>query len=133
MIFIDTNVLVAYAVADDANHTRAVHVFERIIKGEFGRAFTSDYIFDETATVILARSTISKAIQAGELIRKFTEILLVNKDAFDAAWKLFKEQKSSRLSFTDCTAIVLMEQEGIQNIATFDREFEVVKSINVVR
>ena len=133
MIFIDTNVLVAYAVADDANHTRAVHVFERIIKGEFGRAFTSDYIFDETATVILARSTISKAIQAGELIRKFTEILLVNKDAFDAAWKLFKEQKSSRLSFTGCTAIVLMEQEGIQNIATFDREFEVVKSINVVR
>jgi predicted nucleic acid-binding protein len=40
------------------------------------------------------------------------------------AWKLFGEQKGMRFSFTDCMIIAQMSLNGIDQLATFDEEFE---------
>lgn len=133
MIFIDSSVLVAFAVEKDSNHQKALKLLEKLVVGEFGTIFTSDYIFDETTTVIFARSkSIKEAILAGEYILNSTNLLKVEEESFKDAWAQFKNQKLTKLSFTDCTNLSLMKNRGIRNIATFDGEFSKIESISVV-
>jgi predicted nucleic acid-binding protein len=87
--------------------------------------FTSDYIFDETVTVIecvLGRHDL--AVKVGEALRSSprTEILSVDRDISEASWKLFESSRG--LSFTDCTSLVLISEFGIQAAFTFDRHLK---------
>ena len=87
--------------------------------------FASDYIFDETVTVIecvLGRHDL--AVKVGEALRSSprTEILSVDRDISEASWKLFESSRG--LSFTDCTSLVLISEFGIQAAFTFDRHLK---------
>ena len=125
LILIDSSVFVAYAVEDDGNHERAVKVIERIANGDFGPAFTSDYIFDETTTVTFIRSkSLQKAVLVGNYIKNSVEMIRVDGDLFNDSWEMFKNQKASKFSFTDCSNISIIRDRGIKHIATFDSEFK---------
>ncbi|MBI2183849.1 MAG: hypothetical protein HYU39_02700 [Thaumarchaeota archaeon] len=56
MIFLYSSYLVAVTVENDQNHENAIKLNREIAKGKFGRAVISDYIFDETVTVIFGRT-----------------------------------------------------------------------------
>jgi len=106
---------------------------DEIIDGKFGNLIISDYIFDETLTVTFSRSReLKKAVLVGTNLRNSVEILKVDETNLEEAWNLFKDQKDTKFSFTDCTTLSLMNKMGIENIATFDRDFKNVKGINVV-
>ncbi|MHB1440753.1 MAG: type II toxin-antitoxin system VapC family toxin [Cuniculiplasma sp.] len=133
MIFIDTSVLVAYIVEKDSNHEKAVSLMEEIIKGKHGSAITSEYVFDETVTVVLVRSkSLESAIMSGELIKESVPILDVSSSIFEASWGRFQRQQTTRFSFTDCTILELVEANHVENLATFDREFTSSHSFKVV-
>jgi len=42
----------------------------------------------------------------------------------EKAWVVFKKHKDKRYSFTDCTSFALMEEFGVKNAFSFDRNFE---------
>jgi|Deesub1362A_J573_1020465.scaffolds.fasta_scaffold00059_67 hypothetical protein len=128
-IFIDTSVFVAYINKRDSSHDRAVHLLEDIMGGKYGRAYTSDYIFDEAVTFSLLKTKdVKKALDVGKLILgdgnlpRFTDILFVDRGVFNKAWEIFL--KYGRLSFTDCTSIALMSEYEIRYIASFDSGFD---------
>jgi uncharacterized protein len=124
---------VAYIVEGDSNHERAVKVVEQIADGDFGPAFTSDYVFDETTTVTLVRSkSIDKAVLVGNYIKNSVKILKISESVFDESWEMFKNQKASKFSFTDCSNVIFMKHNSIKYIATFDLEFKKVTSIKVL-
>ena len=132
MIFIDTNAFVAFFRNEDAHHEKAVKIFEKISSGILGNAVISDYVFDETVTVVLSRTNNKdKAVGLGKYMMQSAKMLKVHKHVFNLAWKLFKENKVG-LSFTDCTNIALMKLFNINHIATFDEAFKKVGGINVV-
>lgn len=56
-------------------------------------------------------------------------IIIVDMDAmqFQETWNLFK--KYTRLSFTDCSSIILAKAFGIKKIATFDAGFDAVQDL----
>lgn len=130
-IFVDASVFCAYANLDDVHHQKAKKIMNNIVSGKYGHGITTDYIFDETVTVVLRRIDKKNAAEVGNLILH-SEINLVGIDpmAFQRAWELF--QKTENLSFTDCTSIAFMRMFGIQNIATFDKEFSKIRDIQVV-
>lgn len=133
MIFLDTNVIVSYAIETDTNHIKADKIMSEISSGKYGNLFISNFIFDESVTVIFVRSkNLTTAIKAGENLKISTTILEVDKSVFEDAWKTFKGQEETAFSFTDCTIIELMKKNGINNIATFDEDFTKVKEINVI-
>jgi len=133
VIFLDSSVLVSYEVDGDINHEKAVKLIREIAKGKFGEVFTSDYIFDETITVTFVKAkSLSKAITVGNYIKDSTEVLKVDESIFENAWELFKKQKETKLSFTDCTTLNVMEENKILTIATFDEDFKKIETINVV-
>lgn len=124
MILIDTNVLVAYLNERDTLHDRAVKLAEKISGGNYGPAIISEYIFDETVTVLSARAGRKQAIMFGNDLLKNFDIIQVTAPLFRAAWWLFKG--STGLSFTDCTNIAMVKELEIC-IATFDNDFRKAK------
>jgi predicted nucleic acid-binding protein len=126
-------VLVAYAVTQDINHEKAVRIINSIVKGEFGGAYTSDYIFAETVTVTLFKSkSVNNATVVGRYIKESTTILKTDEFDFEATWELFKDQNSPKFSFTDCCIISLARRYGIGEIATFDKEFKKIRDVRII-
>ena len=133
MIFIDSSLIVADKIENDQHHKEAAKTMNDIATGKYGNPLISDYIFDEILTVIFSRSKkLPIAIETGQEIRNSVEIRRITESDFEDAWQIFKNQKNTKLSFTDCTTLALMLKEGIRNIATFDQDFSKIKEINVV-
>jgi len=133
MIFIDSSLIVADKIENDQHHKEAAKTMNDIATGKYGNPLISDYIFDEILTVIFSRSKkLPIAIETGQEIRNSVEIRRITESNFEDAWQIFKNQKNTKFSFTDCTTLALMLKEGIKNIATFDQDFSKVKEINVV-
>ena len=134
MIFLDTSFLVAFEVETDSNHESASILMDKIAKNEFGMTLISDYIFDETATVTFNKTKdLEKAIKSGISMKNSFFLEKIGDKDFDSAWEVFRNQKGTKFSFTDCTNLVVMEKLGIKNIATFDEDFTKIKEINVLR
>ncbi len=134
MIFLDTSFLVALEIESDSNHEKAVALGNDITNDKFGEMIISDYIFDEAVTATLWRTkSLEKASVTGTTLRESCEILKVDETDIERAWELFKSQKGTKFSFTDCTNIVVMTKYKITHIATFDEDFTKVKEIKVVQ
>lgn len=98
-----------------------------IVRSAYGDPVISDYVFDETVTVTLVKTrSVGKARAVGESLLDSFRVLRVDEPIFRRAWRRFANQKGTRFSFTDSTTIVLMEENGIGHLATFDREFSSV-------
>ena len=128
MIILDTSFIVSYFNTRDQNHSKAV----KFMKQMHEPLCLTDYIFGETATVSLIRlKSIEKASRIGEILKSL-RIIDVEKSSFDKAWDLFRKQKDTALSFTDCTTISIMQENYIEKIATFDGDFSKIWGIKVV-
>ncbi|VVB90704.1 Uncharacterised protein [uncultured archaeon] len=55
-LLIDTSALVAARNADDKNHDKSIDIMTNALKGEFGKIYISDYIFDEAVTLAYLRT-----------------------------------------------------------------------------
>ncbi len=107
---------------------------EEIVAGKHGQAITSEYVFDETVTVILVRSkSLYLAVKTGDLIKESMPVLDVGNSIFEASWNRFRNQKDTKFSFTDCTILEVVESNHIDKLATFDKEFENSSIFKVVR
>lgn len=73
-----------------------------------------------------------RAVELGEHIIKSTNLLKVHSHTFKEVWKIFRENDLG-LSFTDCTNLALMGISDIEKIATFDRAFEDVEGVEVIK
>ena len=132
VVFIDTNVFIAYANVRDGQHKKAVNLMERIMSLEYGAPVTSDYVFDEAVTVALARSNDKDmAITLGNHILASMRMLKMNAVVFVRAWRRFKTAHE-KMSFTDCTNLAFLEIIKDKRIATFDKEFDDVSGVEVI-
>jgi predicted nucleic acid-binding protein len=133
MIFLDTSFIVACKIEEDSNHKKSIECLHNLIEKNNEEVITSDYVFDETITVIFGKTNnLEAAIDVGDTLKSAATILKVDGAVFEETWRIFKEQKGTKLNFTDCSIITLMKKERIQSIATFDKEFLKIKEINVV-
>lgn len=129
-MFLDTGFFVAFHNARDLNHQRAVEIMDKLLKGEHGPIYTSDYVFDEAVTVALRRTgRHDLAVDLGRLILginlpRFVTLLPIEKQVFEDSWSTFTRYSEHGLSFTDCTSISFMKRLGIENIISFDRGFD---------
>lgn len=126
-IFLDTSGLVAYYNEDDSSHDAANEVMSKFLSGEtpVTKFFISDYVFDETVTVIecvLGKHDL--AVEVGEALRTSTRTMMLRVDqtTFEASWQLFRGMRDA--SFTDCTSFVLIKSLGLQAAFSFDRHFK---------
>lgn len=129
-VFVDTGAWYASAVPSDPNHARTLDWLRR----NSIPLLTTDYIVDETLTLLRARGESARSITLGT---HFFDLHLVNvlsvaPDHLDAAWTLFKRQPLRRWSFTDCTSKAVMDALHIRKALTFDRHFAEFGGVEIV-
>ena len=119
--FVDTGAWFAYINAKDPDHSKIKDFLEAFD----GRLVTSNYIFDEIVTLVLARLGHQRAIKVGEVLLNPRVVEMARIGAADerSAWQLFQERPDKMYSFTDCTSFVLMRRLNLATAITLDEHF----------
>ena len=124
MIFVDTSAFLAIENRRDTHHVKALRFRDACLRD--GEAFlTSDYILDESYTIIRLRAGHATAVQFGEAIRssQLLRIECITPEMIEQAWRIFKTYGDHDFSFTDCTSFILMERLSINTAFSFDAHF----------
>ncbi|MHB8338559.1 MAG: type II toxin-antitoxin system VapC family toxin [Ignavibacteriaceae bacterium] len=94
-----------------------------------GIAYTSDYVLDETFTLLFRRIHFNLAIASIDSIQKsidenFLKMEWMNSNRFKKAKELRNKFKDKpNISFTDLTSMVIMSELGISDVLTEDNHF----------
>lgn len=127
-IFIDTW---GWLTLRDKRESRHVEVsaFYRDFRQKKGIAYTSDYVLDETITLLFRRLSFPRARESLEYIEqaittRYLRLEWVTPERFERTKTLRKRlQDKPQISFTDLTSMVIMEERGIVQILTEDEHF----------
>lgn len=124
-VFIDTSAWIALFSDIDQYHKKAVSIYETLKKSK-NVLHTSDYVFNETVTMILSRRGHRLAVAVGETLLSsgIVAIAHIADDTLKSAWASFKKYDDKKFSFTDVTSFVLSKELGIHKAFTFDADFK---------
>jgi predicted nucleic acid-binding protein len=120
----DTAGFLALWDAADEHHERAVRLQTDVARK--GRRFlTSDYIVDETVTLLLVRHSHAAAADFLQTVvaSESLQVQWVDSNRFDGAARLFIRHNDKEWSFTDCVSFELMRELKIQDAFTTDHHF----------
>lgn len=127
--FYDTWAFVTLANTADPHHGASVDL-DRSLEANGFVGLTSDYVLDETATLLQVAAGADVAITFLELIEeqiatKAIQLVEVSHARRLRAIETFKKLAPTepRLSFTDCTSFALMRELKISLAFTADRHF----------
>ncbi len=125
MIFVDTSAWLALADSADVHHTEAREFEQGLRRGAHEKLVTSDFVLDETITIVRDRAGLGKARALSRAILDSPNVHLmwVAEPQFRSALDLLFSHEDKRWSLTDCTSFVLMRAMELQGAFTFDPDF----------
>ena len=123
--FVDSGAFYASKDPSDQNYKLADDFMQEIRRDPLCSLITSNFIIDETITLIRMKLGHSAAVKFGRQIRKskVIRIIHVTEEIEDRAWKIFEKYTDKDFSFTDCTSFAIMDNKKIKNVFAFDRHF----------
>ncbi len=133
MIFLDSSAIIAYKNADDINYKKAVDIFQKLNAGDYGIGVISEFVFSEVTTVLALRRSMDAAKEVGAILLEAREIEIMRaSEVFERSWEIFSNHQNTGLSFVDASNLACMEMKKIRKIATFDKDFIKIRSVEVV-
>ncbi len=119
--FVDTGAWFANANPADPDHAAA----HAALKRWAGRLVTSNFVFDETVTLLRMRLGHSAAVAMGNALLSgdLCDTIRLNHEDEKAAWDLLCARADKQYSFTDCTSFVLMRRLGLSDVVAVDEDF----------
>lgn len=129
-MFVDTGGWFAYVVPDDPEHQTA----NDLLTADNGPFLTTDYVIDETLTLLVARGHKQRAVAFGLMAFSgvLAEIHYLTRAEIAAGWDVFQRYTDKEWSFTDCTSKVVIESLGIAQAFSFDHHFRQFGTVAVV-
>lgn len=128
-IFVDTSAWVALENKKDIHYKQAI-TFKDEIKNKYYRLYTSSFVLDETYTLLLANVGYEKTIEYARRLRVVRNkglltVIHVTEEIEESAWLIFERYNKDKFwSFTDCTSKAIMEALNINQVFSFDKNFE---------
>ncbi len=124
MIFIDTGAFLARYIERDQHHSTAQRAWKEL-GGSRQKAFTSNFVLDETLTLLARRISYSFAAERAAFIWASDALTILRPEESDelAALDLFRKYADQQVSFTDCISFALMKRQRLRRAFTFDRHF----------
>jgi len=122
-VFVDTSAWYAVSVSGDRNHAAAVKAFNQLVGVSL---ITSDYVLDETLTLVRMREGHQAALKIGHTILDSASVHLerVTIDIWKTAWIIFQNYGDKEWSFTDCTSFALMDLLKVSKAFALDNNFQ---------
>jgi hypothetical protein len=123
-VFVDTSAFHALQNAGDLReHTDAKRLAQEL-EAKHAQLVTTDYVLDETYTLLRSVLGHRQAVAFGREIQKGgITIVQVDQAVQQEAWAIFSRFADKDFSFTDCTSFVVMRREKIPVAFTLDRHF----------
>lgn len=119
--FVDTSAWYALIDSQDPDH----HEISNCIQKNQSFLITSDYIFDETVTLLRYRLGWKTAHVFGATILAGKSAIITpisNRDKTQA-WQIFSDYQDQKFSFTDCTSFALLQRLKITTVIAMDSDF----------
>jgi predicted nucleic acid-binding protein len=130
-LFIDTWGWVTLHNKREPRHGE-IKAFYKSFRRQKGTVYTTDYVLDETLTLLFRRLSFSLAKKSvaflDEAIRQgYLYAEWITPERFEQAKELrLRLQDKPKISFTDLTSMVVMKEIGVEEILTGDEHFEQV-------
>jgi predicted nucleic acid-binding protein len=112
MIFVDTGSWFAAAVPTDPSH----HAASLWLAGNTEPLLTTDYVVDETLTLLRARGERARSLLVGEAFfaGRLAKIYTLDEADVALAWETFRCYDDKEWSFTDCASKVVIERLNVR-------------------
>ncbi len=123
-IFVDTSGFYALLVAKDATHGEAVAILKSAQQSHRGFV-TSDYVLDETATLLSARGCrhLLAPLFDSVMESRVCRVEWISPERFTAARKHILTHADRGWSFTDCVSFGLMRELRLTEALSKDSHF----------
>lgn len=124
-LFVDTAAWCGLYDRKDQYHRQA-RALANTFKKSPTQLVTTDYVFDETLTLLRARTNHSNAVSFGRYVMASTaiEMVEITREVKEMAWEIFVTYEDKLFSFTDCTSFAVMQMVGLNTAFTFDGNFQ---------
>jgi len=121
---VDTSGFYALLVQRDRWHARAKGLLASAAQSG-GRFVTTDYILDETATLLKARGLghLVDAVFETVFASAACRVEWMDPGRFEQARRFFRKHQDQDWSFTDCFSFWLMRLLGLREALTSDKHF----------
>ena len=122
--FLDTSGFYALLVAEDAKHGQAKGWLTAAESAQ-SRSVTTDYVLDETATLMKAKGHghllkgFFERVEGSEVIR----VEWTDASRFRRAKEFFLRHDDHGYSFTDCVSFIVMKEFSLHEALTKDKHF----------
>jgi uncharacterized protein len=130
MIFVDTSAWFASIVPSDSDHLIAAQWLQQNSQ----RLLTTDYIVDETLTLLRARRETNRALFLGTAFfsRTLAKLYYLTEEDIQQTWQVFRQFSDKNWSFTDCSSKVAIDNLKITQAFSFDHHFRQFSSAQIV-
>jgi len=121
-VFIDTSAIYALLNLKDENHRKAVNYYENL-KKKNAIIITTNYIIDETYTLLMIRKGQEFAVDFIDKLRITFNVFYVEKTDDDLAIEILKKYIDKNFSFIDAMSFHIMKRDKIKTALAFDKHF----------
>jgi len=120
-VFVDTSAWYALADRKDPDHAAAA----QCLREWAGRLVTSNFVLDESVTLIRYRLGVVAARTFGETLLAGTaaRMIWITRRDERRAWEIFRRFRDKTFSYTDCTSFAAMERLKLKTAVAIDDDF----------
>ncbi|NJL41774.1 MAG: type II toxin-antitoxin system VapC family toxin [Leptolyngbyaceae cyanobacterium SM1_4_3] len=130
MIFVDTGAWFASIVPSDSDYS----VASQWLLQNTEPLLITDYVIDETLTLLRMRREQQRAIALGEAFfsGRLSSIYYLTDEDIRTTWQIFRQFSDKAWSFTDCSSKLVVEKLNISLAFAFDNHFRQFGSVKVL-
>lgn len=121
--FVDSSAFLSLEDPDETSHARTLAVFDELVS-ERSLLVTTNFVVDETYTLLLTRLGRSRAVSWGEAVQRGpVRIERVSGPNETRAWDIIVGFTDKDFSYTDATSFAVAEALGIDEALALDAHF----------
>ena len=122
-VFVDTSAVYALLVASDANHHRAVRVFEQL-QSRGAPLVTTSYVLVETYALLQSRVGLAAVTAFRDDVQPLMQVSWVDEALHERALGRLLARGEAGLSLVDAVSFELIRDEGLDEVFVYDGHFE---------
>jgi len=130
---VDSSAFLAIEDPSERSHSQASGALQALVAGK-ARLLTTNFVFDETYTLILTRLGRGRAVEWGEAFKagKLVQLVRVQEEHELAAWEILLTFGDKNFSYTDATSFALAESLEIKQAFSLDEHFRQYGRLQVI-
>ncbi len=123
-VLVDSSAFLALEDPHERAHDVTAHAFRKLV-ADGARLFGTNFVFDESYTLILTRFGRHRAVAWGESLRasRLIDLIRVEQDHEQAAWDLILAFADKDFSYTDATSFAVAQCLDVDEALSLDRHF----------